>query len=113
MYHLKDGVTIPFTMTGAWDPTLEVPYAPSTDFPSSSCQPDGTALVISSRAAGHLRDAPLNAHLMAMCCKLMYEDDRIIRSVIEDRCALYIPQLPRSANLTADRHSEATHQWWI
>jgi hypothetical protein len=88
VHRLKDGAGIPLTMTGAWDPTLEVPYDPSTDFPSSSCQPDSTATVISSdTAAGQQRDAPLNAHLMAMCCKLMYEDDRIIRSVVEDRCA--------------------------
>ena len=90
VHRLKDGAGIPLTMTGAWDPTLEVPYTPSTDFPSStsSSQPDSAALVISSpTAAGQQRDAPLNAHLMAMCCKLMYEDDRIIRSVVEDRCA--------------------------
>lgn len=31
-------------------------------------------------------DCPRNAHFLAMCAKLIYEDERIVRDVIENRC---------------------------
>ncbi len=36
-------------------------------------------------------DCPRNAHFLAMCSKLIYEDERIVRDVIERRCAALYP----------------------
>ena len=75
---------MPMSVLGALDPTLEVPYRPVTEFPFSPC---------GSQACGHsskeaVIECPHTAHFMAICSKLVYEDDSIICSVIQDRYRL-------------------------
>ena len=83
-YRLKDGSTVPFSVLGVLDPTLAVPYHPGTEFPFRR---GGT------HARGQALKEPLTecahtAHFMAMCSKLIYEDDSIIRNILQDRCML-------------------------
>eukprot|EP00884_Botryococcus_braunii_P008023 jgi/Botrbrau1/17221/Bobra.0799s0004.1 len=68
MYSTKEGETIPFSILSSMDPEYSVPYDVVGGFPF-----------------GPETDSAPNAHFMALCSKLVYEDGRIIKDMVENK----------------------------
>ncbi len=93
-YELKDGRRVPFSILGTLCTNTSVPYNPAAGFPfhmppstagqhTEGTWPDGMAFPFgASSPAAAAVDCPQNAHFMAMCAKLIYEDKCIVKDVI-------------------------------
>lgn len=79
------GEKVQYTLLSAMDPEFPVPYGPS-HFPW------GPAL-----------DDPRNAHFLALCCKVVYEDERVVRDLVEEAWGLRLLHYSRvPAHWTAE-----------
>ncbi len=68
MHATKEGERVPFTFVSSMDPEYGLPYDVVGGFPF-----------------GGEVDSAENAHFMSLCSKLVYEDVRIVRDIVQHK----------------------------
>eukprot|EP00884_Botryococcus_braunii_P020013 jgi/Botrbrau1/6696/Bobra.0202s0033.2 len=73
MHITKDGEKVPFSFVSSMDPEYGLPYDVVGGFPF-----------------GATVESPENAHFMSLCSKLVYEDGRIVKDMVQHRWGLML-----------------------